>query len=237
VTAPAGPIAGGAPPRRALIIACGALVRKIQAVLGQSRLRTIDLRALPAGLHNRPQEIAPAVARLLAETAGTYEKIFVAYGDCGTGGELDRVLAVHGAERLLGAHCYQFFSGLEAFEARADRDFTSFFLTDFLTRQFDALVVRGLGLDRHPELRDVYFAHYERVVYLSQAPTDTLVDKARAAARFLDLDFEHRPVGYGDLGACLETHFPRARQVPPVGRTTSTVNAAMEEMCPAVTVA
>jgi hypothetical protein len=230
VTAPAASITGRVPPRRALIIACGALVREIQAVLGQSRLRAVDLRALPAGLHNRPREIAPAVARLLAENAGTYEKVFVAYGDCGTGGELDRVLAVHGAERLPGAHCYQFFSGLEAFEASTDRDLTSFFLTDFLTRQFDALVVRGLGLDRHPELRDVYFAHYERVVYLSQAPTDTLVDKARAAARFLGLDFEHRHVGYGDLGACLETRFPRAFEVPPAGYRVPTVNPAMKEV-------
>ena len=230
MTAPAASIAGRAPPRRALIIACGALVREIQAVLGQSRLRAVDLRALPAGLHNRPREIAPAVARLLAENAGTYEKVFVAYGDCGTGGELDRVLAVHGAERLPGAHCYQFFSGLEAFEAGADRDLTSFFLTDFLTRQFDALVVRGLGLDRHLELRDIYFAHYERVVYLSQAPTSLLVEKARAAARFLDLDFEHRPVGYGDLGASLEANFARARQVTPAGRTAPTVNTAMKEM-------
>lgn len=187
------------------------------------------MRALPASLHNRPREIAPAVARLLAENAGTYEKVFVAYGDCGTGGELDRVLAVHGAERLPGAHCYQFFSGLEAFEARAGRDLASFFLTDFLARQFDALIIRGLGLDRHPELRDLYFAHYEQVVYLSQAPTDALISRARDAARFLDLDFEHRPVGYGDLGSWLEERFPDPLQVPQVARG-RIVNTLMKEM-------
>lgn len=187
------------------------------------------MRALPAGLHNRPREIAPAVARLLAENAGTYEKVFVAYGDCGTGGELDRVLAVHGAERLPGAHCYQFFSGLEAFEARAGRDLASFFLTDFLARQFDALIIRGLGLDRHPELRDLYFAHYEQVVYLSQAPTDALISRARDAARFLDLNFEHRPVGYGDLGSWLEERFPDPLQVPQVARG-RIVNTLMKEM-------
>ena len=230
MTAPAASIAGRAPPRRALIIACGALVREIKAVLGQSRLGAIDLRALPAGLHTRPREIAPAVARQLAETAGTYQQVFVAEGAWGTGGQLARGRAAHGAERLPGALCYEVFAGLEAFEARADRDLTSLCLSDGLARQFVALVVRGLGLDRHPELRDVYFAHYERVVYLSQAPTDTLVDKARAAARFLDLDFEHRHVGYGDLGACLETLFPRAFEVPPAGYRVPTINTATKEV-------
>jgi hypothetical protein len=198
-----------APSRCALILACGALVPEIQAVLGQARLHTIDLRALPAALHNRPERIAPAVARVLDENAGRYDKVFVAYADCGTGGDLDRVIADHGAERLPGAHCYQFFSGVEAFAANADHDVTTFFLTDFLARHFDALVVRGLGLDRHPELAATYFAHYERVVYLSQAPTPDLLDKARAATATLGLAFEHRPVGYGDLARMLDARFPR----------------------------
>ncbi len=198
-----------APSRRALILACGALVPEIQAVLGQPRLDAIELRALPASFHNRPEKIAPAVARVLDETSGRYDKVFVAYADCGTGGELDRVIADHGAERLPGAHCYQFFSSVEAFAANADHDVTTFFLTDFLARHFDALVVRGLGLDRHPELAATYFAHYERVVYLSQAPTSDLLDKARAATATLGLAFEHRPVGYGDLARVLDARFPR----------------------------
>ena len=216
--APAGPRPEPPPPRpRSLIIACGALIREIQAVLGQARLETVDLRALPASFHNRPERIAPAVDRLLAAAAGRYDETFIAYGDCGTGGELDRVLERYGVERLPGAHCYQFFTGVTAFEARAGDDLTAFFLTDFLARQFDALVVRGLGLDRHPELREIYFAHYDRVVYLSQAPTPALLDSARAAAHTLALAFEHRPVGYGDLAAALDARFPApARAIHPL---------------------
>jgi hypothetical protein len=207
--APSGPSA----PARSLIIACGALVREIHAVLGQARRAEVDIRALPATLHNRPEAIAPAVAKLLDKLAPRYARVFVAYADCGIGGALDRVIREYGAERLPGAHCYAFFSGVEAFSARAEADLTSFYLTDFLARQFEALIVRGLALDRHPELRDVYFAHYERLVYLSQEPTTALLARAEAAARFLGLAFEHRPVGYGDLARALDARF--SASVPP----------------------
>jgi hypothetical protein len=193
--------------KKALIIACGALVREIRDVLGANRLGAIDIAAIPALYHNRPEKIAPAVAERIAAARDQYDHIFVAYAECGTVGELDRVIAEAGAERLPGTHCYAFFSGVEAF-AQRDDDMTSFFLTDFLVRQFDSIIVKGLGLDRHPELRDMYFGNYRKVVYISQVPTPALIAKAEAAAERLSLAFEHRPVGYGDLAVVLEQQFP-----------------------------
>ncbi len=193
-----------------LIIACGALVREIQDVLSVNGLDSIEIAAIPALYHNRPEKIVPAVEAHIeaARRDRRFRRIFVAYADCGTGGDLDRLLARYrDVERLPGAHCYEFFSGVEAFSDRGDGDMTSFFLTDFLVRQFDSIIIKGLGLDRHPELRDLYFAHYEKVVYLSQVPTETLLAKANAAAERLGLDFEHRPVGYGDLRRHLEKVF------------------------------
>ncbi len=192
---------------RALIISCGALVREIRDVLGANRLSAIDIAAIPALYHNRPEKIAPAVADRIAAAGDRYDHIFVAYADCGTGGDLDRVIAAAGAERLPGTHCYAFFSGVEAFAARDD-DMTSFFLTDFLVRQFDSIIMKGLGIARHPELRDMYFGNYEKVVYISQVATPALIAAAEAAAVKLNLAFEHRPVGYGDLAVELDNRFP-----------------------------
>ena len=196
---------------RALIIACGALVREIRDVLGANRLAAIDIAAIPALYHNRPEKIAPAVADRISAARDQYAHIFVAYAECGTGGELDRVIKDAGAQRLPGNHCYAFFSGVDAFDRRDD-DVTSFFLTDFLVRQFDSLIMKGLGIERHPELRDMYFANYRKVVYLSQIPTPELVEKANQAAQKLGLAFEHRPVGYGDLEATLDQQFPPAQK-------------------------
>ena len=133
--------------------------------------------------------------------------IFVAYAECGTKGDLDRVIEAAGAERLPGTHCYAFFSGVDAFAARDD-DITSFFLTDFLVRQFDSLIMKGLGIAKHPELRDMYFGNYKKVVYISQIATPDLIAKAELAADKLGLAFEHRPVGYGDLAISLDERFP-----------------------------
>ena len=125
--------------------------------------------------------------------------IFCAYGDCGTGGELDRVLGEEGVERLPGAHCYAFYAGLEFFEAMHDEEPGTFYLTDFLVRHFQRLMIEGLGLDRHPELFDDYFRHYHRVVYLAQAPTPALIERAQGAADFLRLRLEIRETGFGLL--------------------------------------
>ena len=185
--------------KRVLVIACGALAREIGAVIGRAGLDHIALQCLPATLHNRPERIAPAVSRAIEAARGRFELVFVAYAECGTAGALDRVLAEEGVARLPGPHCYSFYSGVDRFAAAGDDDMRSFFLTDFLARQFEALVIEPLGLDRHPELRDAYFGGYERVVYLAQTDDAALEAAARAAAVRLGLEYERRFVGYGDL--------------------------------------
>jgi hypothetical protein len=193
------PPAERATPARALLLACGALAREVRAVLAASGLRGLELRCLPASLHNRPERIAPAVRRSIRAARGRFDRILVLYGDCGTGGELDRVLAEEGVERIPGPHCYAFYAGEDQLARLAEEEPGTFWLTDFLARQFDTLVIRGLGLDRHPELLPLYFGNYRRLVYLSQAPTVELVARARAAAGRLGLAFEHRPTGMGGL--------------------------------------
>ncbi len=180
-----------------LIIACGALAGDLRAVLPDQ----VEVRYLPAHLHNRPERIVPAITPLLEAAAGP---VFIAYADCGTGGALDRLLADHpGVTRLPGAHCYEFFAGAERFAELHDEEPGTFFLTDFLARHFDALVWQGLGLDRHPELRDLYFGNYRRVVLLSQSTDPALVLAGRAAAEQLGLAFEHRHVGRAELAAAI----------------------------------
>ena len=178
------------------MVACGALVRELRTTLGQlpGGDRSFDVVYLPANLHNRPAEIPAAVERAVLNAA-PHDRVFIAYADCGTGGLLDPLISRLGATRLPGAHCYEFFSGAATFAALADAEPGTFYLTDFLARHFDALVVRGLGLDRHPELRDQYFAHYARVVLLSQSDDPELTDLGRAAAERLGLAFEHVHVG------------------------------------------
>lgn len=189
---------------RVLVLACGALAREILALLPPERFPHFHLHCLPAALHNRPQRIAPALRAALAERQGQYDRILVGYGDCGTGGELDKVVAEFGAERLPGPHCYAFFSGVAEFARNAEADLGSFFLTDFLARHFETLVWQGLGLDHHPELRDAYFLHYKKVVFLAQTEDVALTNAAQAAAARLGLAFERRFVGYGDLAASLQ---------------------------------
>ncbi len=191
---------------RVLVIACGAIARELLTIARTGPLaQTMDITCLPAIWHNTPERIVPGVAAKLAWARGHYGRVFVAYADCGTGGALDRLLAEHpDVERLPGAHCYAFFSGVGAFEANAEQDLRSFFLTDYLARHFTTLVWEGLALDRHPELRAQVFGHYERVVYLSQTEDADLVNAARAAAARLGLMFEHRHVGYGDVPSVLD---------------------------------
>ena len=188
-----------------LVIGCGALGRELVELTRRNGLGSIEIRCLPASLHNRPGGIPAAVDAKLreAKASGRYERVFVAYGDCGTGGALDRVLDAHSVERLPGAHCYAAFAGLDAFDRLADEEPGTFYLTDFLARSFDSLVIRGLGLDRHPELLGLYFAGYRRLVYLSQREDPALLAMAKAAATRLGLAFEHRPTGYGELGTAM----------------------------------
>ena len=191
----------GAP--KTLVIACGALARELLAVVEANKLAHISVTCLPAILHNRPQEIPAEVRRKIRAARGKYDEILCLYGDCGTGGELDRMLAQEGVERIAGAHCYEFFAGSPDFAAMMEAEIGTFFLTDYLTRHFDRLIFKGLGLDRFPQLRDDYFQHYKRVVYLAQTDDPALAAKARAAAARLGLDFEMRVTGYSVMTSFL----------------------------------
>jgi Protein of unknown function (DUF1638) len=190
---------------RVLLIACGALAREILAVRDANGWTHLDLACLPAKLHNVPQRIPDAVrARIRRARREGYADVFVVYADCGTGGLLDRVCAEERVERIPGPHCYSFFEGNETFAAHAEAgEVTAFYLTDFLARQFDTLVWKGMGLDRHPELLPMIFGNYEKLVYLAQTDDPALEAKARAAAARLNLRFEKRPTGYGDLAPFL----------------------------------
>jgi hypothetical protein len=182
-----------------LILACGAIAREVLAVIRLNGWTHVDVRCLPAKLHSTPERIAGAVDAKLTEMAGRYEHVFVAYADCGTAGALDLVLERHGVERIPGAHCYGFLAGNDAWDAMQEDEPATFYLTDFLARHFEALVVRGLKLDVHPQLLPMMFGNYRRLVYLAQTDDPALHDRAVAAAAFLGLAFEQRRTGYGEL--------------------------------------
>ena len=186
---------------RLLVIACGALAKEIVALRGQLKPDEgmLTLQCLPADYHNTPKKIAPAVEAILKERSHDFDHILIGYGECGTGGALDAVLEKYNAQRLPFAHCYEFFSGSAVFNEIVDEEIGSFFLTDYLTKNFERLVIVGLGLDRFPHLRDIYFGNYTRIVYLAQTRDLALKERAAAAASRLGLDFEYRYVGYGEL--------------------------------------
>lgn len=197
------PLSGDAA-NRVLIIACGALARECLAVIARNGLSHVDLQCLPAQLHNRPDRIPEAVRAAVRVAKRTYGKVLVGYGDCGTGGKLDKVLAEEGVERVQGAHCYAFYTGIEAFAAEEESELGTFYLTDFLARHFETLVIRPLGLDVHPELRDLYFGHYTRLLHLAQDDDAELDERAQGAAERLGLRLEKRRTGYGLLNDFLE---------------------------------
>ena len=190
---------------RIRVIACGALAREILAVRRANGLDHLDLVCLPAIWHVFPEKIAPAMRKAIQEarTEG-YRRIFIGYAECGTQGELDRICREEGVERIAGPHCYAFFSGNESFEALLDTEFTAFYLTDLLARQFEAFVIEPLKLDRHPELKQMVFGNYTKIVYLAQTEDAELQRKAKWAADYLGLDYEYRYTGYGDLTAALQ---------------------------------
>ena len=186
---------------RVLLVGCGALAREVLALRDANGWDHLDLHCLPAILHNRPEKIVPEVRRVVAERREGYETVFVLYADCGTGGALEAACAEMGLQMLRGPHCYAFYDGVETFAARDE--ITAFYLTDFLARQFDAFVWRPLGLDRHPELREMYFGNYERLVYLAQTDDPALTAQARDCADRLGLAFERRFTGFGELATDL----------------------------------
>jgi hypothetical protein len=184
---------------KVLLIACGALAREIVDLIEANRWDAFDIQCLPAKWHNTPQFIVPAIAEKIAQAKQSYQTIYVLYGDCGTGGQLDALLEKEGVERIEGPHCYAFFSGNLEFAKHESEDMRSFFLTDYLARHFDKLIWQGLGLEEHPELLPDYFQHYERLVYLAQIKDRVLEEKAQAAAAKLGLTYEYRFTGYGEL--------------------------------------
>lgn len=190
--------------QRLLVIACGMIAREVLAVKAQLGLEHLELTCLPAEFHYYPDRIAPAMDRAISEARSNgYRNIFVGYADCGTGGLLDRVCEKHGVERIAGPHCFAFYQGLDRYAEIGDGDMTTFYMTDFLCRQFDAFFMKPLGLDRHPELAKDYFGNYEKLVYLAQIDDPDLETVARNAAKYLNLKYERRFTGLGDLATAL----------------------------------
>ena len=186
---------------RVLLLACGALAREILDLIKVNDWSHLDLHCLPAILHVHPEKIPDAVRQAVLKHRSDYDEVFVVYADCGTGGLLKQVCNELGVEMVDGPHCYSFFEGNAAF-AELD-EVTSFYLTDFLVRQFEAFVIKPLGLDRHPELRDMYFGNYTKLVYQAQVDDPSLTELAAQHADRLGLSFERRLTGYGDLETAL----------------------------------
>ncbi|MET3777593.1 hypothetical protein ABID20_003174 [Rhizobium alvei] len=186
------------------VIACGAIAREVLAVAEINGLDHIDLHCLPAIWHVYPDRIAPALREKIAEArAKGFRHIFIGYAECGTQGEIDKICAEEGVSRIEGPHCYAFFTGNEKFLREAETEFTAFYLTDLITRQFEAFVIEPLKLDKHTELRDMVFGNYTKIVYLAQTEDKALQEKAKWAADYLKLDYEYRFTGYGDLDKAL----------------------------------
>ena len=184
---------------KVLLIACGALGREIVDLVETNNWSAFDISCLPAKWHNTPGHIVDGVRNKIHAGKAAYESIYVLYGDCGTGGLLDKMLKEEGVERIEGPHCYAFFSGKDMVKKHAEDDVTSFYLTDYLAKHFDKLIWQGLGLDRHPQLLEMYFGNYKKIVFLAQTENEELQAKAQAAAKQLGLEYEYRFTGYGEL--------------------------------------
>ena len=196
---------------KVLVIACGAIARELVRIRKLNQWGHIDFQCLPPDLHNKPDRIGPEVQAKIDSQANHYRKVFVGYADCGTGGALDKVLENYEIERIPGAHCYEFFAGYDSFRELAEEEPGSFYLTDFLTRHFDRLVIKGLGIDRLPQLKRVYFNNYTRLVYLAQSDSQELRIMAQKYADYLGLEYKHHDCGARPLYKLLK---PYLEQVP-----------------------
>ncbi len=190
--------------KRVLVIACGALAHELVRIKNLNHWEHVDIQCLPAELHNDPQKIPPAVRRKIRDNRADYEKLFVAYSDCGTGGLLDKMLREEKVERLPGAHCYEMFAGKEKFRHLHESEPGTFYLTDFLATHFDRLVIRGLSLDQYPELKDQFFGNYKKLVYLCQKENAGVEKEAQKAARYLGVSYEKVVTGDAFLESGLE---------------------------------
>lgn len=193
---------------KSLVIACGALAHELTTVVRQNGWQHLEIQCLPARLHNTPDKITDAVRGKIKAARGRYRRIYVAYADCGTGGRLDAMLEEEGVERIGGNHCYEFFAGTNVFNAINEAEPGTFYLTDYLVKHFDRLVIRDLGIESHPELQSMYFGNYKRLVYLAQRPDEALISQARAAAHRLGLDFELRETGLQPFSVALRDMDP-----------------------------
>ena len=190
---------------RTLVIACGMIAREVQAVIATLSLDHIDLTCLPAEFHHKPLKIAPAMERaiLKAKEQG-YTHIFAGYAECGTQGNLDKILEKYNVARIEGPHCFSFYIGNQNFVDRDDRHLTHFFMTDFLAQHFRTFLIEPLGIDRHPELKEIYFGNYTHLHYIAQTENISLQNNAKEAAKFLGLHYSYEFTGYGDLETALQ---------------------------------
>ncbi|MTI10416.1 DUF1638 domain-containing protein [Curvivirga aplysinae] len=184
---------------KTLVIACGALAKEILTIIKLNDLTHISLTCLPANLHNRPDAIPERLEEKIVQYKDQYERILIGYADCGTGGKLDNICRRYNVERIQGAHCYAFFHGQDAFGKLADEELGTFYLTDYLVRQFDALIMEGMGLNKYPQMLELMFGNYKRVVYLAQTEDNKLLDMAQDAADKLKLELKIVKTGYGEL--------------------------------------
>jgi len=191
--------------QRLLVLACGALGREVRAIVQANGWEHVDVRHLPAELHATPKRIPQALEEALGDANGRYDRVFVAYADCGTTGGIDEVCGRYGATRLAGAHCYAVYAGLAEWDALQEEEPGTFYLTDFFVRNFDSFVGRPLGLDRYPDLIGDILGNYRRVVYLAQTDDPALYERAEECAASLGLAFESRRTGYGRLAPSLST--------------------------------
>lgn len=187
------------------VIACGMIAREVLAINEQLGSDHIDLKCLPANYHHFPKKIAPALDVALQEAKNEgFENIFVGYADCGSGGEIDKICDKHGVSRIEGPHCFSFYMGNDQFEKEVEQNMTTFYITDFLARHFDTFMLQPLGMDKHPELIEMYFGNYEKALYLAQTKDAELEENAKKAAEILGLKYEYRYTGFGDLIPALE---------------------------------
>ena len=197
-----------------LLIACGALARELVQIVRLNQWGQIRVRCLSPALHQKPQKIPAAVRAEWETSSGQYERLFVAYGECGPGGKLDEVLEEFGSDRLPGAHCYDFYAGADNFGDIAETEAGTFYLTDFLVRHFERLIQKGLGLDKRPELKDLYFGNYRRLVYLAQTDDPELQQMASDYAEYLGLEYQYHFTGSRHVEARLKEHIVQRRSRP-----------------------
>ena len=182
-----------------LIIGCGAIAHEINEIINLNNWNNVSLQCLNADLHNTPKRLPTKIKETIESNLKEYSKIFLAYADCGTGGLIDSMLKNYGIERLEGAHCYEFYAGSRLFKDLSDREIGTFYLTDFLVKNFKRLIIDGLGISKHPSLKDEYFKNYKNIVYLAQKHDNDLELKAKDCANYLNLEYSVHYTGLGNF--------------------------------------